>query len=76
MAEVVTNRGNAAHRRPQGSEAGRRAGHRDQRAEQHGARVLSPVPRDDEPAPGAGLIDSMATLLSRLRDAAAAHDRD
>jgi hypothetical protein len=37
MAEVVTNWGNAAHRRPQESQAGQQAGRRDQRAGRHGA---------------------------------------
>jgi hypothetical protein len=76
MAEAMRNWGNTAHRRPRESKVGQQAGHRDQRAERRGARAPSPAPRDDEPAPGAGLTESMIILLSRLRDAAAAHDRD
>ena len=70
----AANPGPAAHRgRPQTSD---QPGRPDQ-SEPGGRQPARPQRRDDEqPPPGDGLSSSIALLLDKLHDAAAAHDRD
>jgi hypothetical protein len=74
MAQTAANRGPAAHRdRPRAADQAGPPG----QSEPGGRQPPSPQPREDKQAPfGDGLSSSIAFVLDKLHDAAAAHDRD
>ena len=74
MAHTAANPGPAAHGgRPQAADQAGPPG----QSQPGGRQTPRPPPREDKQAPpGDGLSSSIAFVLDKLHDAAAAHDRD